>query len=700
MLDLNSPIADLNRVGKTTAGQLARLGIKTAAALLEYFPWRYDDYTRRTLIQDLRPGRPASIAGRLEIIQSRRSFRRRLHLTEAIIADQTGTVKIVWFNQPYLGQNLRIGEFISLAGPVEGEPGSPVMKSPVYEKISGLDEKAAPGLHTCGLVPNYHLTARLTQKQIRFLIKQAVSVTDHLPDWLPAEIIKIENFLPRAAAIRAVHFPANAAQLEKARQRLAFEELFLWQLKNISVRARWQNQPAEPIPFQSGLIKNFVRRLPFRLTDGQKLAAWKIFQDLDKDRPMARLVEGDVGCGKTVVALLAMLNAAAHQRQSVLLAPTEILARQHFETFKKLAGADSSLALLTGGQAVWRRPDEKSPDAKTGKKDLLRIIAQGETKIIIGTHALLNERVRFNRLGLAVIDEQHRFGVAQRQALVDKNGADGFCPHLLSLTATPIPRTLALSLYGDLDVSIIKDQPVGRKKIATFTVPEEKRSGAYRFIRQEIDRGGQAYIICPLVDFSDKLGVKSVKEEYEKLDKEIFADLSVAMVHGRLHAREKEKIMADFQAGRIKILVATAVVEVGVDAPAATVMMIEGADRFGLAQLHQFRGRVGRGLRQSYCLLFSDSQNDKTLERLALMSKYHDGFTLAQMDLKFRGPGEMFGTDQKGFPEMKVANLFDYALMKKARAWAEKLFAQDNHLSVWPRLAEKFASEDLDIHRE
>jgi len=586
-----------------------------------------------------------------------------------------------------------------------------VMMSPVYEKIYltptlSLARRGGEAIHTQGLVPNYHLTANLTHKQIRFLIKQVINLAGRVMDWLPFEVKKSARLINLAEAVRKIHFPRNNLDIKKARERLAFDELFLIQLQSQLVKKSLSLSRAPAIKFYEGETKKFVDSLPFKLTDAQRKAAWEILQDIKKDRPMSRLLEGEVGSGKTLVAVIAMLNAALNKRQAVLMVPTEILAKQHFDTINKYLGKNLSIALLTRSQFL---NNDKISNDKTSKKFILENICNGNINIIVGTHALIQEDVHFKNLALAVIDEQHRFGVEQRKTLVAKTSpqpspcqGEGvkLMPHLLSLTATPIPRSLALALYGDLDLSIINEMPKERKKIITKIVPENKRAAAYGFIREQVKAGRQVFVICPLIDLSDKLGVKSVEEEYQKLKKIIFPDLNIGKLHGRLKPKEKEKIMGDFLENKIQILVSTSVVEVGVDVPNASVMMIEGADRFGLAQIHQFRGRVGRSIYQSYCFLFADSDAEKTLKRLEAVVKYNNGFELAKMDLKFRGPGEVYGVEQKGFPELKMASLFDYALMKLAREQAVKLIELDGSLNKWPGLKEKLGEWQDRVHLE
>ncbi len=700
MFTLDTEITKINRVGATTANRLKRLGLNTVYDLLLYFPFRYDDFRGITPIEKLEPGQNANIVGQIELIQNKRSPRKRMYITEALVKDQTETIKIIWFNQPFIARNLRAGDKVSLAGKAEDDSSGLVMKSPTYEKIL----QGQP-VHTQGLIPNYHLTANITQKQIRFAIKQAMSVARQIKDWLPVEIKNRQKLLPLNQAIKKIHFPANFNDIEQARRRLSYNELFLLQLQSQLIKKKLESSQAETMPFKEKDTKKFVASLPFILTNDQKKAAWEILKDIAKDKPMARLLEGDVGSGKTMVAVIAMLNTAINKKQSVLMVPTEILAQQHFNSISKLlAKTKIKIGLLTRSAKCINTKE------KITKNQFLELIKTGELKIIIGTHALIQEKVEFKNLALAIIDEQHRFGVEQRKMLVKKSSsplslarrkAGGeVMPHLLSMAATPIPRSLALALYGDLDISIIRQMPKGRKTIITQVVPEEKRSKAYDFIREQIKNGRQVFVICPLIDFSDKLGVKSVKEEFKKLNEEIFPDLAIGFLHGRMKGREKEAIMRGFLEKKIKILVTTSVVEVGVDVPNAAIMMIEGADRFGLAQLHQFRGRVGRAEHQSYCFLFTDSLAEKSLKRLEALVDCSDGFALAKMDLKFRGPGEVYGIAQKGFPEFKIATLFDYELMKQARDEAITIVSQNPSLDSWPDLKERIEKKNKSVHLE
>lgn len=679
---LSVPLPALNRVGKSTAQYLKRLGLETVHDLLFYFPFRYDDFSQTTLIDKIEPGQNVSITGTIELIQNKRSVRQRRQLTEALISDDSGLIKVIWFNQPFITQNLKPGDKVSLAGKTAESYGQLTLISPQYEKINGNSL-----IHTQGLIPVYHLNADLTQKQLRFLIKQALPATDKLEEWLPEKLIKNLKLLPLAEAIRQVHFPKDLKQAQAARQRLGFSELFLRQLRSQSLKYQLKNKIAPKIEFQEIFTRQFVQSLPFTLTPGQKQAAWEILQDINENAPMSRLLEGDVGSGKTVVAAMTLFNVAINKYQGALMAPTEILAAQHYQNLTKMLGAfNVKLALLTGSQA---EANFELPKNKQERRD--KIIQEAE--IIIGTQALIQD-YNIPKLALVIVDEQHRFGVKQRQKLQQSGG--GLWPHFLSMTATPIPRSLALSIYGDLDISIIKELPENRRPIITKIIAEEQRDQAYTFVRKQIEAGRQAFIICPLVEESDKLGVKSAITEYRRLQKEVFPDLEIDLVHGKLKSSDKEKAMKAFADGKTKILVATAVIEVGVDVPNATVMLIEGAERFGLAQLHQFRGRVGRGEHQSYCLLLTsrDQQSPKTAERLRALSKYNDGLSLAKIDLKLRGAGDLYGLVQSGFPELRIASLFDYELIKKAQETAAEIIKADPRLDNYPTLKAKLGEND------
>lgn len=686
---LSVPLPALNRVGKSTAQSLKKLGLETVQDLLFYFPFRYDDFSQATPIDQAEAGRNISVTGTIELIQNKRSSRQKRQLTEAIISDDSGLIKVIWFNQPFITQNLKPGDRVSLAGKTAESYGQLTMVSPQYEKITsgGL-------IHTQGLVPVYHLSSEITQKQLRFLIKQALAAVDKLEEWLPKKILEELELISLTEAIKQAHFPESLEQAQAARKRLGFGELFIRQLRSQALKYQLKNKKAPKVEFQEIFTRSFVQSLPFTLTPGQKQAAWEILQDINRPTPMSRLLEGDVGSGKTVVAAMALLNTAINKYQGALMAPTEILATQHYYNLLKLLGkANVKIALLSGNQA------EANFDLPKGKNNRRELIIN-EAEIIVGTQALI-QNYNIPKLALVVVDEQHRFGVKQRQKLQQSGG--GLWPHFLSMTATPIPRSLALSIYGDLDLSLIKELPKDRKKIITKIIAEEERDKAYAFARKQIESGRQAFIICPLVEESDKLGVKSATTEYRRLQREIFPDLEIGLIHGKLKSADKEKVMKAFADGETKILVATAVVEVGVDIPNASLMIIEGAERFGLAQLHQFRGRVGRGEHQSYCLLLTsrEQQSPKTAERLQALSKYHDGLSLAQIDLKLRGAGDLYGLVQSGFPELKIASLFDYEMIKKAQIIAADIIKSDPELEKYPALKAQLANtSDTEAHLE
>jgi ATP-dependent DNA helicase RecG len=688
-MDLNTSIKELTKVGEATAKKLARLGIVTASDLLWHLPRRYDDFSQQVKIADLKLDDKVNLLGEIQMIGNKRTHRARMNITEALISDETDVLRVVWFNQPFITKTLKIGDKVSLAGKITEDFAGLVMISPSYEKVN-----AGQILHTQGLVPVYDLTAELSGKQVRFMMGQVLKLAAGIADILPTAIKEKNHLIDLSLALRLIHFPTSLVELEQAKQRIAFEELFLLQLRSQLARMQALSFDALAVAFAEEETKAMVASLPFALTEDQRRSAWEIIQSLASTKPMLRLLEGDVGTGKTVVALLAMLNVAKSGLQSALMAPTEILATQHYETLTRLArSTDLRIALLTRTQYKLNTVSEKLSKAK-----LIKIIADGEADIVIGTHALIQEKVTFKNLDLVVIDEQHRFGVEQRKALMAKCVAQTM-PHLLSMTATPIPRSLALALYDDLDISIIKTKPMGRPPIITKIVEETDRAKAYDYIGAQIKAGRQAFIICPLIDPSDLLGVRSVTEEYERLSQTVFRDFTVGLLHGKLKAKDKDEMMKKFAANEINILVATSVIEVGIDVPNAVIMMIENADRFGLAQLHQYRGRVGRGLVQSYCFLLTDSSDEKARQRLNCLLEFDNGFDLAKADLKFRGPGEVYGRVQSGFPELKIASLFDFELMKRAKEAAAGILAESEDLAKYPDLKNKLGEVE-ELHLE
>lgn len=680
---------NLLRVGKTTAKKLQNLGLRTAEDLLFYFPFRYEDWSKILPISQLTYGSAGTCRGRVELIKNTRSFHKRKNITEALVSDKSGSIKVVWFNQPFLTKVLKVGDEIFLSGRVDFDRFGIHLSSPSYEKI----RKGEEATHTARIVPVYRTTESLTTKQIRFLIKLVAPLSARVRDWMPPEIKKDFNLVDLSQALKQIHFPDSVPVLKEARHRLKFDELFLIQIHNLLLKANLQKNAAPTIAFREEETKKFTSALPFKLTDGQRQAAWEILKDMASGKPMNRLLEGDVGSGKTLVAAIAILNIFLNGYQTILMAPTEILARQHYNTFCKLF-SDLKIGLVTRSEKSF----SNSPFLKgreSAKAHNAEFIIQN-SDLIIGTHALIQEKIKIENVGLAIVDEQHRFGVKQRQAIK----GDGEMPHFLSMTATPIPRTMSLVFFGDLDLSVIKEMPAGRKKILTKVVAPENRSKAYDFIAKEIKNGRQAFVICPLIDPSDKLGVKSAKEEYKRLSQEIFPELKIGLLHGKMKSEDKEKVMKDFLENKINILVSTSVVEVGVDVPNATITMIEGAERFGLAQLHQFRGRVGRSIFQSYCFLFSESENEEAAKRLAVLTTCNDGFSLAEKDLEFRGPGEIWGLRQSGMPDLQIATLADYAIIKEAKMAAENFIKKDPGLSDFPYLIEKLDDFEKEVHLE
>ncbi len=661
---LDSPIEVVTGIGKARARQLARLGVRTIRDALYFFPRRYDDFTQLKPINRLEYGEEVTI---IATIWQVRHFQTKSggSIVKAIVGDGTGTMEVTWFNQPYLVDRLRPRRQIVISGKVEEYLGRLTFQSPTWEP---LDQEL---LHTARIVPVYPLTEGVSAKGMRRLMKRVVDYwAPRLPDHLPPDLRERAGLVDLSTALRQMHFPDDWEALHRARRRLAFDELFLIQIGVLRQRHRWQARPGWAVPVDEALLERFLAGLPFRLTNAQRRALEEILADLRQERPMNRLLQGDVGSGKTVVAAAAMALTAAAGAQAALMAPTEILAEQHFRNLSRLFETMDdprlrpTLRLLTGS----------TPAAE--KKAIYEGLADGSIQIVVGTHALIQAGVTFQKLALAVIDEQHRFGVRQRAALRQK----GHNPHVLVMTATPIPRSLALTIYGDLDLSIIDEMPPGRRPIETHVLLPTERERAYSFIRAQVRQGHQAYIICPLVEGSEKLEAKAAVEEYERLSREVFYDLRVGLLHGRMKGEEKEAVMRRFADGELDILVATSVVEVGIDVPNATVMLIEGANRFGLAQLHQFRGRVGRGDHPSYCLLLADRSTPESRERLKAVEATQDGFLLAEKDLEMRGPGEFFGTRQSGLPDLKVAGMGDSRLLDLARREAQRLMEADPEL--------------------
>ena len=671
-------LEDLPGLGATSIADLKSLGVHTPEELVFHFPFRYEDFSAKASIASLQGGEAVTIHGTIEKIVSRRIPGRRLILIEARVTDDTGELTVTWFNQPYLLQTLPPGCEVALSGEVKRMGKKLVMTHPTYERVRRADL-----VHTGRVVPIYSLTGSLTQKRLRAAIAHVLR-TQHETEWMPKEILEREHLVSFHEALQELHFPSGEEALDVARRRLQFDELFLYELSQFLARRELKTQRAPRIPFDVEVLKSFVATLPFELTKAQRRAAFEIVKDLERDVPMNRLLEGDVGSGKTVVATLAAVSAAHGGFQTTLLAPTELLATQHAQTIQRLVPKKFSVALLTSHA-------QRLGTKEVSRVTLLKKISSGAVDLVIGTHALLEDDVQFKALGLAVIDEQHRFGVEQRKTLQSKNG-EGMTPHLLSMTATPIPRSLALTLYGDLDLSVLDELPKGRRPIETHIVQQGKEAPAFVRLRRELDARRQAFVVCALIDPSDTLGARSVTEVMEELSKGPLKGYRCEVLHGRLAADEKEKRMADLVVGKIQVLVTTTVIEVGVDVPNATVMFVEGAERFGLAQLHQLRGRVGRSDLASICFLHpSHFVPEKTYERLKALVKSQNGFELAEKDLALRGPGEVYGTQQSGFPEFKIADLFNVPLISAARESARTLLEVDpllaKHLAVLARVS-------------
>jgi ATP-dependent DNA helicase RecG len=670
---LDAPVANLPGISTAYTARLKKLGIATVGDLLHHFPYRYDDYRTLKPINQLEYGEETTIVGTIWETRSRRT-RGGGAIVTSVIADASGTIEAVWFNQPYLINQLRSGRRIVLSGKVDEYLGRLTMTSPVWEP---LDREL---IHTGRLVPVYPLTHGISARWLRRLIKRVVDYwVPRQRDPLPRPVRERAGLMDLPLAIRQIHFPDDRKAVDEARRRLSFDEFLMIQLGMLSQRRRWQSQEGVPIPRQQAQEEAFLQSLPFELTAAQRHSLDQILDDLTKAEPMSRLLQGDVGSGKTVVAAAAMLMVVAAGKQAALMAPTEILAEQHYRTISELLasaqewGVDHpiSTALLTGSL---RRVE---------RRRIYTAIAAGEVDIVVGTQALIQHHVTFKDLALAVVDEQHRFGVRQRASLRSKGSA----PHILVMSATPIPRSLALTIFGDLELSVIDELPPARQPIDTRWLLPRERERAYAFLRSQIGQGRQAFILYPLIEESDKVEARAAVEEYERLQQNVFPDLRLGLLHGRMKSREKDEVMSRFRDGELDILVSTSVIEVGIDVPNATVMLIEGADRFGLAQLHQFRGRVGRGAHKSYCLLISDTaspddpQTRTTWERLKAIEDSQDGFALAEKDLELRGPGDFFGVRQSGLPELRLASLSNINILEQARAEALILFEEDPTLS-------------------
>jgi ATP-dependent DNA helicase RecG len=662
---LSDPVTGIKGVGDELARKLATLGIQTINDLIDYYPRRYEDYSNLTPIGELRPG-VVSLKARISSVTGR-YVRRGMHITEAIASDESGSVRLVWFNQPYRAGAIKPGIDYFISGDYQLRRSRFSILNPSVELVSDFP------VNTARIIPVYRVTKGLKSAQVRKIVREAIMQIKELPEHLPDWVLKDNGLTNYARAVTEIHFPSGNKALALARKRLGFEEVFELTLAALLNKQANAGEESLKIPFKPDLARRFVSELPFKLTDAQRKVIWQIYQDMERPQPMNRLVEGDVGSGKTVVAAMAALMAMEQGFQVALMAPTEILARQHADSLYKLlesVGKANQVGLLIGGLTQ-------------KQKSLVRQkLKNGEIKLIVGTHALITEKVDMHSLGLIAIDEQHRFGVDQRKKLQAKAG---HMPHVLHLTATPIPRSLALTLYGELDVSILDELPPGRQVIETKIVSPNSRAQLNKKLESEISAGRQVFIVCPLITDTEAGNPLSAEAVYERVQKE-FNSRSVGLLHGRLKSSEKDVVMQEFLNRELDILVSTTVIEVGVDVPNATVMVVEGAERFGLAQIHQLRGRVGRGAHQSYCyLVLEDSK--AAGPRLRALESTSDGFKLAELDLRLRGPGAIYGSVQHGALDLRIAELTDIKLIASARKTAQEFIDKKEKLSKYPHLA-------------
>lgn len=673
----------LHGIGPRRAEALEKLGIRSLRDLFYFFPRRYEDRTKFVKIGEVVPCENATLRGEVLTLGIRPIKQRPIF--EMVVGDETGMIHTLWFNQAYLKNQFRMGMRVILSGRVELYQGKLQMNSPEYEVVERDEESP---LHMGRIVPIYPLTEGLYQRSLRAVMKEVVDrfLTNEVQDFLSQQVRESSGLIELTAALREMHFPTSFEALERARQRIVFDEFFLFEIELLR-RLRLQREKHEALPLRAtaSCLQEFRRSLAFQLTKDQERVIEEIQEDTSRSIPMARLVQGEVGSGKTLVASFGLFLAARSGYQGALLVPTEILAEQHARTLSSLLHPlGVEIALLTASTEEGRR------------RKIFHGLQDGKSLILIGTHALLGEEVKFKSLALVVIDEQHKFGVRQRSHLLQMTPR----PHQLVMTATPIPRTLALTLYGDLEVSSIKELPEGRFPVKTFWITREKQPEVLRHIRDRAVSGEQAYLVFPSIDETERSDLFAARDEYERLRREEFSGLRLGLVHGRLTREEREAIMRDFQEGKIQVLVATSVIEVGVDNPRATIMVIENAERFGLSQLHQLRGRVGRGSQESECFLFGEPKTEEGKRRLRVLTKTNDGFVIAEEDLRLRGPGEMLGLRQAGEPLFRVADLHrDLAILAKARKSAIEVLKEDLHLSSpqWERLRIELSAKESEI---
>jgi len=670
-LALESPVKELPKVKPLDLKRLTALGIRTVRDLLLHLPFAWDEFGDPKPIAQLTPGTLATVTGTIIRIAPKISRFKKLKLTQATLEDDhDDDLNLVWFNQPWIANQLEKGDRIAVAGTVRATGFGLEMRNPHHEKLEGGDGAAPKFIG--GLMPRYHLVKGLTSKKVSGWVDAALPLAERMEDELPQDVRERNHLLPLKAAVRLGHKPVTRSDWDEARRRMGFAELFELQAAFALMRASMAAEPAVPIPYRQEVIDAFKSGLGFELTKAQRRSTWEAFQDMQRSTPMNRLLNGDVGSGKTAVAAACAAMVHAAGMQSVVMAPTEILARQHLHKFR--AYLEQSFPSLTVELLV-------SSQSAGERRRVRTSAASGHCALVVGTHALIEEDVEFADLGLAVVDEQHRFGTRQREFLRAKGKGR---PHFLAMTATPIPRSLALALFGEMAISVIDELPPGRTPVKTEVVTPDLRPHAYDLVRRQVRLGRQAFVICPLIEESERVVARSATAEFERLRKDVFSDLTMDLIHGRL--KEKDEVMRRFDAGEIQVLVATAVVEVGVDVPNATVMMIEGADRFGLAQLHQFRGRVGRGSAESHCLLLADDPSDASLERLNLVTQINDGFKLAEEDMRIRGMGELLGARQHGMSDEAMQALQHPVLLNEIRAEVDRVRETDPGFDRHPLL--------------
>ncbi len=656
--DWNNCLTGIPGIGTATAERLKGLKIQSVADLLFFFPRRYLDRRSIQPLSQVKVGEDTTVVGEVRKVQTRRTRRRKTIVT-ATIFDGTGYIDGLWFNQPYIADMLSVGLEVAFSGKVKYQYKRLQIVNPSFDILG----KPGGVIHTSGIIPLYPGSSQVSSPMLRRIIKRALERYSGIPDYIPQKIRKRRNIMELSRSLEEIHFPSEPEALRKARRRMIFDELFAMQVGLALRKARIARETSSiPHDLPGSMVKKFWDSLPFKLTNAQSRCWSEISKDMERGNPMNRLLQGEVGSGKTLVAVLALLLTVENGCQGAMMAPTEVLALQHYRRVSSLL-RDTGVrtALLTSA----------SGDEALGEE-----IARGEVDIVVGTHALIQRRVKFARLGLTVIDEQHRFGVRQRITLKEK----GDNPHVLIMTATPIPRTLSLTLYGDLDVSILDELPPGRKDIHTVVMDSSQRDGAFQMVKKEVGKGRQAFVVCPLVDESNKLEARAASDELERLRK-AFPELRIGVLHGQMKSEEKDRSLEEFRRGEVDILVTTSVVEVGVDIPNATVMVVENADRFGLAQLHQLRGRIGRGEHRSLCILFAKPSTDEGVARMEAIAKISDGFKLAEADLAIRGEGEVFGARQSGLPDLRIARLTrDYSVLKESREEAFQLVKEDPQL--------------------